>query len=94
MRHVAEVGLTGVVHERGERILDVTAALLDYVRHDHTMLGNRIEDAAVAAEPALVRQRTRDIASVELLGVRVEWIHPASRDGLQIRTRGGWCVVG
>ena len=51
MRHVPQVGLAGVVHERGEDVLDVTAALLDDARDDHAVLGDRIKDTTVPAEP-------------------------------------------
>jgi len=82
MRHVAQVGLAGVVHQRGEDVLDVAAALLDDTRHDHAVLGDRVEDATVAAEPALVGQRPGDVAGVELRRVRVERVDPPSGDGL------------
>ena len=87
MRHVAQVGLGGVVHQRREHVLGVAAALLDQLGHDHRVLGHRVEGAAVAAEAALVGQRPRDVARVELLRVRVERVHPAARDGLEVQAR-------
>jgi hypothetical protein len=45
------------VHEGGEDVLGVAAALLDQLRHDHGVLGDRVEDTAVAAEPVLVGER-------------------------------------
>jgi hypothetical protein len=29
MRHITQIGFAGVVHERGEGVLDVTAAIVD-----------------------------------------------------------------
>ena len=94
MRHVAQVGLARVVHQRGEDVLDVTAALLDDARHDHRVLGDRIEDAAVATEPALVGQRPCDVACVELRGIGLERVHPAPGHRLYVGTRYGRRVVG
>ena len=94
VRHVAEVGLARVVHEGREDVLDVAAALLDELGHDHRVLGDRVEDAAVAAEAALVGERPRDVADVELVRVGVERVDPAARDGLQIGAGRGWGVVG
>ena len=54
VRHVAQVGLGRVVHQRRERVLGVAAALLDNAGDDHGVLRDRVEDAAVPAEPALV----------------------------------------
>jgi hypothetical protein len=84
MRHVAQVRLGRVVHERGERILDVPAARFDQLGHDHRVLRDRVEDARVPAEPALVRERPRDVTGVELPGVGIERVHPPPGDGLQV----------
>ena len=94
MRHVAQVGLGRVVHQGGEHVLDITAPLLDELGHDHRVLGDRVEDPAVPAEPALVGERTRDVAGVELARVGVEGVDPAARDGLQVRAGTGRAVVG
>jgi hypothetical protein len=94
MRHVAQVGLRGVVHERGEDVLDVAAPLLDEPRDDHRVLGDGVEHAAVTAEPALVRERAGDVAGVELVGIGIERVHPAARDGLQVGTGSGRTVIG
>ena len=56
------------MHERREDVLGVAAALLDQLGHDHRVLGDRVEDAAVAAEAALVGERAGDVADVELSG--------------------------
>ena len=82
------------MHERGEHVLDVAAALLDDARDDHAVLGDRIEDATVAAEPALIGERTRDVAGVQLRGIRVKRVDPASGDRLQVGAGGGRRVVG
>src|SRR5437764_554395 len=52
MRHVAEVGLAGVVHQRCEHVLDVAPALLHELAHDHRVLPHRVEDATLGDEPA------------------------------------------
>jgi hypothetical protein len=57
------------------------------------MLGDRIEHTTVPAEPALVGQRTRDVASVELRAIWVERVHPASGNSLQVGTRRGRRVI-
>jgi len=94
VRHVAQVGLRGVVHERGEDVLDVAAPLLDEPGHDHRMLGDGVEDAAVAAEAALVGQGAGDVARVQLRGIGVERVDPATGDGLEVGTRSGRGGVG
>jgi hypothetical protein len=70
MRHVAQVRLGGVVHERGERLLCIAAPLLHELGHDHGVLGDRVEDAAVPAEAALVRERVPDSRPPFLAGQR------------------------
>jgi hypothetical protein len=92
MRHVAQVCLGGVVHESGEGILGVAAALLDQLRNDHRVLCHRIEDAGVASKPALVGERSGDVSRVELLLLGVERIDPAPRNRLQVGAGGGGCV--
>ena len=84
-----EVGLGGVVHQRREDVLDVAAALLDELGHDHRVLRDRVEGPGVAAEPALVAERAGDVAGVELLRIGVERVHPASGYGLHVGARGG-----
>ena len=76
--HVAQVRLRRVVHQRGEDVLGVAAALLNELGHDHGVLGDGVEDAAMAAEAALVGERTGDVAGVELVRVGVERVHPAA----------------
>jgi hypothetical protein len=92
--HVAQVGLGGVVHQRGEGVLGIAAALLDQLGHVHRVLSDRIEDAAVAAEPALVGGCPGDVTGVELRWVKIERVHPATRDGLQVRAGSGRGGVG
>jgi hypothetical protein len=87
MRHVTQIGLGRVMHESGEGILRVTAALLDQAGDDHGMLSDRVEDSAVPAEPALVGERSGDVAGVQLFGIRIEWVHPTARDRLKVRPR-------
>ena len=82
------------MHQRGEDVLDVAAALLDELGDDHRVLGDRVEAAAVAAEPALVGERAGDVTDVELLGIRVERVDPAAGDGLQVGPGSWWGVVG
>jgi hypothetical protein len=94
MRHVPEVRLGRVVHQRGERLVAVPAALLDELGHDHGVLRDRVEDAAVAAEAALVRERPRDVTGVELLRIGIERVHPPPRHGLQVRAGSGRGVIG
>ncbi len=93
VRHVPQVRLAGVVHQGGEHVLGVTAPLLDELGHDHRVLRDRVEDPAVTAEPALVGERPRDVADVELLRIRVERVDPPARDGLQVRARSGRGVI-
>ena len=67
MRHVAQVRLAGVVHERREHVLDVATALLDDARDDHAMLGDRIEERdcgrrICTGSPAHAQYRRRRVA--------------------------------
>src|SRR5262249_60013619 len=63
------------------------SALLHDPRNDHGVLGDRVEDAAMAAEAALVGERAGDVADVELIRIGVEGVDPAAGDGLQVRAR-------
>jgi putative flavoprotein involved in K+ transport len=94
VRHVAQIRLGRVVHEGGEHVLGVAAALLDELGDDHGVLGDRVEDAAVAAEAALVGERAGDVAGVELLRIGVERVDPAARDRLQVRAGSGRGAIG
>ena len=60
----------------------VTAGPLDELGDDHGMLGDRAEDAAVTAEPALVGERAGDVTGVELVRIGIERVHPAAGDDL------------
>jgi hypothetical protein len=93
MGHVAQVRLGGVVHESSEGVFDVAATLLDQIGQDHRVLCNRVKDATVTAEPALVSERTSDVSGIKLVGIRIERVDPAARDGLQKRARNGRAIV-
>jgi hypothetical protein len=51
------------------------------------VLRDRVIGGAVAAEPAEVRQRTGDVADLDLLGIGLERVEPATADGLD---EGAW----
>jgi hypothetical protein len=85
MRHVAQVRLRGVVHQGREHVLGIPAALLHQLGHDHRMLRDRVERAAVPAEAAQVPERPRDVLDVELLGIGIERVHALAGHRLQVR---------
>ena len=85
VREVAEVGLGGVVQQRGHQLVRRRAALLEQVADDRGVLGDRVEGLGVAAEAAQVRQRAGDVGGVDVLDGRVERVHPAAGEGLDER---------
>jgi hypothetical protein len=58
----------------------------DEIGDQARMLGHRIEDTAVPAEPALVRHSLRDVVEVDLGGIGRERIDPTPTKRLDLRT--------
>ena len=87
MREIDEVRLRGVMEQSPELRLDVTPSLADQIRDGTRVLRDRVVDPAVATEPALVRERTSDIADVDVARIGVERVESAAAHGLDVRDR-------
>src|SRR5262249_13879911 len=85
MRQIDEVRLGGVVEQRPEHVLAAPAPLLDEVGDEARVLGNGVEDTAVAAEPALVRERAGDVLDVDVGRIGRERVEAPPADGLDVR---------
>jgi hypothetical protein len=76
MRQVDEVGLGRIVEERGHDRLRVASVVPHEIADVHRVLRHRVEDAAVAPEAALVRQRLGDVLGIDLARIGLERVDP------------------
>jgi hypothetical protein len=82
VRQVDEVGLRRVVEQRPQLLDGVAASGRDEIGDEARVLRDRVEDPAVPAEPALVREGLCDVVEIDLAGIGGERIDAPAADRL------------